>query len=170
MCSINLFNCWEVFMRQSAANTIILLKIIIQVIYMKITKEYKLSFSNAICIALPEVGEYKNIIINDIKTNYLINSLGFVISLNYKRSGRYSILKEYIKKKSGYHVVTLHVDKKEYKLYVHRLVAEAFIPRVKGKNQVNHIKVDNIKDKNDNSVNNLEWVTARENVEHAKKK
>ena len=130
-------------------------------------KKYTLTFSNAKCIALPEVGEYKWIIIDGYKTDYIINSLGFVISTNYKRSGKSVIMKEYIKK-SGYHVVTIHAKKKEYKMHVHRLVAEAFIEKVEGKDCVNHINVPNIKDKSDNSVYNLEWVTVQENNEHAK--
>jgi len=132
-------------------------------------KNYELSFANTICIGFPDIGEYKVIFIDGMKTDYLINSSGFVVSLNYKRTHEPKILKEHVKKKSGYHVVTLHSNKKEYKPTVHRLVAEAFLPKIEGKDEVNHIVVKDKKDKYDNSVSNLEWVTGDENKEHAKR-
>ena len=46
---------------------------------------------------------------------------------------------------------------------LHRLVAETWLPRVRGKNEVNHIDHD----KTNNKVENLEWVTRSENMRDA---
>ncbi len=62
-----------------------------------------------------------------------------------------------------YCVVTAYVDGVQQHYYVHRLVAEAFIPKPEGASEVNH------KDGNpsNNRVENLEWCSRSENAKHA---
>lgn len=47
--------------------------------------------------------------------------------------------------------------------YIHRLVANAFIPNPRGLAEVNHKSGD----KRDNAIANLEWVSHQQNVQHA---
>lgn len=62
-----------------------------------------------------------------------------------------------------YERVRFMVNGKEHRHFVHRLVAEAFIQNPENKPYVNHINGDRV----DNRVENLEWVTQKENVNHA---
>lgn len=64
---------------------------------------------------------------------------------------------------SGYLFVMLCKGKARKHAYIHRLVADAFIPNPEQKPQVNHVNGV----KSDNHVSNLEWVTGTENSQHA---
>lgn len=64
----------------------------------------------------------------------------------------------------GYFRVDIYNDQgMRKKVRVHKLVANAFIPKVEGKEYINHINGN----KQDNHVENLEWVTLSENMRHA---
>lgn len=64
--------------------------------------------------------------------------------------------------KGGYVRVVLYINKTKIEKTVHRLVAELYLPNPENKPEVNHI--NNITD--DNRVENLEWVTSKENNQH----
>ena len=86
-------------------------------------------------------------------SNYLITDDGKVIN---KVTGR--VLKPFITH-NGYEKVLLSQNGVEKKFRVHRLVAEAFIEKTEGYDQVNH-KDEN---KRNNHVSNLEWSTPKLN-------
>lgn len=76
------------------------------------------------------------------------------------RKGR--VLKQN-QKRNGYLTVDLSKNNIVKTVSVHKLVATAFCPHPIGKDVVNHINAI----KTDNRAENLEWVTDRENKDHA---
>ena len=60
---------------------------------------------------------------------------------------------------SGYLTVSLHYDNKAKTKTVHRLIAETFIENKYNKPIVNHIDENKL----NNNVNNLNWMTSKEN-------
>ena len=105
--------------------------------------------------------EWKPLEVENIKPIYLISSYGNVKNKNTDK---------YIKPwtdKDGYLKYTLQGYDKKVKKYAHVLVALHFVHNEfpKTRIQVNH---KNFK-KNDNYYRNLEWVTQKENIYHARK-
>lgn len=97
--------------------------------------------------------------------HYAVTTSGRVFSC---WRGYWSELKTKIRKteKRGYIGVFLCApDGKRKPILVHRLVAFAFIPRIGGKTQVNHINHT----PSDNRMENLEWCNQSENLIHAVK-
>ncbi|AIF54455.1 putative HNH endonuclease [Lactobacillus phage Ld3] len=82
---------------------------------------------------------------------YQVSNMGRVRSCKRKS---WKILRA-VNLKNGYEAVNLYSDKRQM-FYVHRLVAQAFIPNPNEYRYVNHKN----EVKTDNRVSNLEWCTA----------
>ena len=64
---------------------------------------------------------------------------------------------------AGYKQCKISLDWKIKMIDVHRLIAKAFIPNIDNKQTVNHKNGNKL----DNRVDNLEWMTYKENTNHA---
>ena len=73
-----------------------------------------------------------------------------------------TVLKKAYNKK-GYEVVYLSVGSVKHTKLVHRLVALSFIPNTENKATVNHKDLNKL----NNTPDNLEWMTNKENMQHA---
>jgi hypothetical protein len=96
---------------------------------------------------------------------YQISSDGRVKSISphtIQQFGKFIIRKVHTEK-SGYVLISLKKNNQSRRFRIHQLVANAFIPNPLKLPQVNH-KDGN---KQNNYVNNLEWSTARNNLQHA---
>lgn len=99
------------------------------------------------------IEKYGTVKVNKSGTE-VISKTGVSLSLHWRNNDGYVYCKLSIK--DG--------NKKKYKrVYVHRLVAIAFVQNPNGYLQVNHIDGN----KENNSASNLEWCTRQYNVKHA---
>jgi hypothetical protein len=90
--------------------------------------------------------------------DYLVSNCGRVYSIKHDL-----ILTPYVNHYFGYERVSLYSNNERYRKFVHRLVAESFVPGFDYGLDVNHIDGN----KRNNYEENLEWVTRRENIQHA---
>lgn len=102
---------------------------------------------------------------------YEINEHGQIKSVSRVRSNgkngrgyktKEKILKERLNR-DGYYVVSLCKNSKSNNKRIHRLIAIAFIPNPYNKLEVNHKNGV----RSDYSIDNLEWVTREENIQHS---
>lgn len=93
---------------------------------------------------------------------YKISSYGRIMNTGIYRDGRRYNPKVLIPNTDihGYKYVSLYKEGKVKSVKVHRLVAEAFIPNPENKPCIDHIDTD----RTNNRVNNLRWVTYKENA------
>ena len=97
--------------------------------------------------------------IGDIFLNLIISSSGVLYSIDNENK-KIVIIDPYMEK-DGHLRVGISVNGKKIKVYIHSLVAKAFIPNPENKPEVHHKDGDEL----NNDVTNLMWVTRKE---HAK--
>ena len=107
--------------------------------------------------------------IKDYEDLYQVSNLGRVKSIRRKVNNNRGIMIRQEKiltpeiTKHGYLRIKLFKNNKGKRILIHRLVAETFISNPENKPQVNHIDFNRA----NNKVDNLEWVSASENIKYS---
>ena len=108
---------------------------------------------------------------------YKVSNFGRILSLNYRNTGKADLMNPH-KRKNGYLEVGLWKNGKHKTCYVHRLIAQTFLPNPENKPCINH-KIEGEKGKKINMVffnkdgtidkekTTIEWVTREENNNYA---
>ena len=105
--------------------------------------------------------------INGWEELYEVSNLGRVKSLRTSGSGivKPNLILKQRANRNGYLYVNLSFGGKYKTNFAHRLVGEHFVENAQGKPMINHKNGL----KHDNRFSNLEWVTAKENINHARR-
>lgn len=94
--------------------------------------------------------------IKGFEGRYFVSNLG---RIKTKRG-----IRKFITTHDGYDRVVLYTKSpNKITINVHKVVAQSFIPNPHNKPQINHLNGN----KKDNRACNLEWCTAKENIDHA---
>lgn len=102
--------------------------------------------------------------IKDYEDLYMVSNTGLIKSLHW---GKEKLLKQVIRNNNyPYYFVGLLKNGKRKYFAIHRLVAMMFIPNPNNYEQVDHLDGNKL----NNNVENLEWVTPKENTNRAWKK
>lgn len=99
----------------------------------------------------------KSIIIDGKESHYLISENGDIFNKKFNRW-----LNPQASGTLRYKMCSIFIDGKRYRETVHRLVANAFLDNPENLPQINHIDGN----KMNNHVDNLEWITGRDNITH----
>lgn len=102
-----------------------------------------------------KIGNFKGKKINNF-SNYLISKEGQVYSTKTNKIKIAEI------NQNGYCRIELLNENGKKKFYIHRLVAEVYIPNPNNYNQVNHKDLN----KHNNNLDNLEWCSEAMNMQH----
>lgn len=103
--------------------------------------------------------------IKNYENLYEISNLGRIRKIGGKNQfGNYKVDKMITpyKNEKGYLRVGLSKNNKRKIFKLHRLVAEHFLPNPNNYPEINHIDFN----KQNNRVDNLEWCTHKENIQH----
>lgn len=95
--------------------------------------------------------------------NYMISNHGEVLQVEQTIKRKAGIVKPCKASQKGYLQVQLIDGYTRKFFYVHKLVAQAFIPNPNKYPKVNHIDANH----HNNHYKNLEWCTQKQNVHHA---
>ena len=99
----------------------------------------------------------------DCFPNYQVSNWGRVKSLNYNHTKQERILRQ-AKDTNGYALVCLYKNGKTHTKQVHRLVADAFLQIPDELKDEDNLQVNHINElKNDNRIENLCWISVKEN-------
>ena len=113
-----------------------------------------------------EVGNEEYRFVDGTEENMVISAKGEVLK-RYPRSCRYGGRKDYYQvvnvKPNAAGYIQVNVPVRNTTTLVHRLVAETFLDNPQGLTEIDHIN----RDKSDNSVTNLRWVTHSENMHNS---
>ena len=111
--------------------------------------------------ALIDTADKNRVAIAGYEGLYSVDKNGNVYSEQTTTSRRKGVLKPEIK--NGYLSVNLYKNGKYKHCYVHRLIAETFLPNPNNYREVNHIDCN----KHNNAVSNLEWCNRKSNLQHS---
>ena len=122
-----------------------------------------------LAMANPDIEYWLPVNVDDAREYYSISSHGRVISYR-PRNGVYTgintnsgLMRKVQRFKTGYLYIGLRYDNGEKKILLHRAIAITFIDNPHNHPQVNHIDGN----KENNRIDNLEWVTPSQNVQHS---